>query len=166
MNVFSSYPLGWSRKTVAVLCVFGAAAAVAAAVTLWMSSPQRHYDAREQARGVTDVVTVASQVPAADGAVGSVPRPAVLPPVISASGQCKDALDAVRQLMDAVPSGLMPLTPDQQRTLTAGLARIGGAGQAGVCASQTADAFRAQELAPWLQWAPPAASSTAAASAH
>lgn len=130
---------------------------------LYVGTRNADLDSREQARGVTEVVTVPSQQAGADGSVAAVPRPNELPPLIESSGECKTALNGVRDLIDSIPSGLSPRTPEQDQALTTALSRVGGAGGTGACSPEIAAAFRAQELAPWLTWAPPATSASPAA---
>lgn len=112
-------------------------------------------DARIDARGTTSTVTVPQEQPLPGGGYASVPRPATLPPVVEAQGECKVQLDKIRDLIDRVPSGLMPLDSNDQTLLYDTLAAIGGAGSVGVCPLDVAKTFRMQELAPWMSWQVP-----------
>lgn len=118
---------------------------------------------RESSRGFTTTVTV--PVYPVGAAVAAQPRPSQLPPLIQADGDCKVQLDILRDLFDRVPSGLMPLSKDDQKILNEQLTKIGppGPGQSAACSPQTAQLFRQQELGPWLVWQPPAATAPAPA---
>jgi hypothetical protein len=66
-------------------------------------------------------------------------------PLIAGSGSCLAAMDAVRQIMHAVPSGgLLPRAPGWARLVAP---RMGAVNQA--CGAATAQAFRDQEFLPW-----------------
>lgn len=78
------------------------------------------------------------------------PAPATPPKPIPASGACGAAMEALRALIAAVPSGAL-LDEEQNVQLTAGLARLDAD-----CDAPSAQAFRDRELVPWLTYAPPA----------
>jgi hypothetical protein len=123
---------------------------------------QLRADKRADDRGVTDTVTVPVFAPGS--AMPSQPRPAKLPPIIKADGDCKVALDQLRDLFDRIPSGLMPLSTDDRKFLNDMLTKIGPApsGKQAVCSADIAVKFRQQELSPWLIWTPPAATQSPA----
>ena len=137
----------------------GSAIVVAAAVgttALVLSTQSPPLDAREQARGVTNTVTVAAPAPGPKGQLPAQPRPTQLPALIEASGQCKVALDNMRGFLERVPSGLAPRTVAQNAEFNAYLTAIVGTPTTpGACDAETATKFRAQEVAPWLTWAVP-----------
>lgn len=133
--------------------VLAAGAAVGVAV-LTSGTPDAHeaqrdaWNARVQARGTTDTVTVPRYAPGA--IVPARPRPQALPPVVKADGACGDAMNVLRDFFDATPSGLT-LTDTQRGTLNELTGKLRTA-----CPVTLVETFSAQELTPWLYYTPPA----------
>jgi hypothetical protein len=72
-------------------------------------------------------------------------KPLAAAPLIAGSCRCLAAMDAVREVMLAVPSGgLLPRAPGWARLVAP---RMGAVNQA--CGASTAQAFRDQEVLPW-----------------
>ncbi|HET9655241.1 MAG TPA: hypothetical protein VFP72_07795 [Kineosporiaceae bacterium] len=91
--------------------------------------------------GLGYVTAAASPAPKAAMARQSL-RPV---PLVAGTGPCLGAMDAVRQIMHAVPSGgLLASAPGWARLLGP---RMGTVNQA--CGARTAQAFRDQEVLPW-----------------
>ena len=77
------------------------------------------------------------------------PKPAVAPPKIYATGACGQAMDTLRTLFVKYPSGLS-IDATGATALTADLKTLTTA-----CTPTQAQAFRVQELTPWLDYAVP-----------
>ena len=72
-------------------------------------------------------------------------RPLTPVPLIVGSGPCLAAMDTVREVMHAVPSGgLLPQAPSWARLVAARMGAVNA-----TCATSTAQAFRDQEFLPW-----------------
>jgi len=80
--------------------------------------------------------------------IPAVPRPAVLPEPVAATGACAGAMDVLRALIVSIPSGAL-LDDAQNTQLTAGLDGLDGA-----CSDDESEEFRDRELVPWLTYAP------------
>jgi len=94
-------------------------------------------------------------------AIVAQPAPAVPPEPVVATGGCGAAMDALRTLQRAYPSGsMLPETADQE--LDTDLARLD---LACTDAPQLARLFRTRELNPWLTYLPPDPRATGAAPA-
>lgn len=79
-------------------------------------------------------------------------RPLQAVPLIAASGACLTAMDSMRELMHAVPSGgLLPRAPGWARLVAPRMGQVNR-----VCGPATAQAFRDQEFLPWNGAAIPA----------
>lgn len=91
-----------------------------------------------------------------DSPIPARPRPDTPPETVPAEGACREAMEAPRLLVAAVPSGAL-LDEVQNRALTDGLAAVDAA-----CPAAIAAAFREREIVPWLTWAPPATGAAAA----
>ena len=72
-------------------------------------------------------------------------RPLAPVPLIAGSGPCLAAMDAVRAVMHAVPSGgLLPKAPGWARLVAPRMGAVNA-----TCTASTAQAFRDQEVLPW-----------------
>lgn len=91
-----------------------------------------------------------------DSSIPARPRPHTPPETVPGEGACGGAMEALRFLVAAVPSGSL-LDEAQNRALTDGLAAVDAA-----CPADLAATFREQEIVPWLTWVPPAAGELAA----
>jgi hypothetical protein len=89
------------------------------------------------------------------------PAPVVAPEPVAAGGKCGAAMDAVRSLQRAYPSGsMLPETADQE--FNTDLTHLD---LACTDAPQLAELFRTRELNPWLTYLPPGPRTTGAAPA-
>lgn len=72
-------------------------------------------------------------------------QPLAQVPLVAGSGTCLKAMDAVREVMHAVPSGgLLPQAPGWAKLVAP---RMGSVNK--TCGAATAEAFRDQEFLPW-----------------
>lgn len=99
----------------------------------------------EVPEGYTTEVTVPTIAP--DQPKPATERPETAPPKIFAEGACKDAMDGVRTLIDTYPSGLA-LDEAGSTALNEALPKLSTD-----CTPELAQAFQAQELGPWLNYA-------------
>jgi hypothetical protein len=80
-----------------------------------------------------------------DAAKAQTRQPLRQVPLIAGSGDCLAAMDTMRELMRAVPSGgLLPRAPAWAKLVSP---RMGAVNRA--CGATTAQAFRDQEVLPW-----------------
>lgn len=153
------------NRTAVVIVLVALVGVLCAGVAVVLSQGGSSYDAdpREQARGVTETVTVTAPARNASGAIPAQPRPGELPPLVASAGDCKVQLNKLRDLMEEVPSGLLPRTPAQDALFNQQMSLITGTvATPGACSPETVAMFREQEVGPWLTWAPPSPTPTPA----
>lgn len=137
------HALQWSRTQLAL--VAGVVLLVSAAVLIGLARQGTGSAPAERSRydnGLGYATTAASAFPL------NSPQPrrslrAV--PLIAGAGPCLAAMDAMREVMHAVPSGgLLPKAPGWAKLVSPRMAAVNRA-----CGESTAQAFRNQELLPW-----------------
>lgn len=101
--------------------------------------------ASERSRYDNGLGYVTAAATAQNAAKPQVRQPLREVPLIAGTGPCLAAMDSVRELMHAVPSGgLLPRAPGWAKLVAP---RMGAVNKA--CDPRTAQAFRDQEMLPW-----------------
>jgi hypothetical protein len=113
------------------------------------AADRARWEKRGKVRGYTSTVTVAQY----RGAIAAMPKPAKLPPMIAATGQCAVALNEARDFFDEVPTGLT-LTAAQDTELNSLLAAV-RPGPKAACSPTVSQMFLSQEFEPWAHYEGP-----------
>lgn len=140
------------RSRNGIIVASSAIVALLVGVALFIFQPWSSDSDNKDKDGTAEVVpegyTTETTVPTIDPsqAQPAQPKPEVAPPLIFAEGECKVALDNLRALFAAHPSGLA-LDEAGMTQLNEALPALSAD-----CDATTASNFQTQELGPWLNY--------------